>query len=279
MSTTGRCQHLLEWFRENGGFFNENIVLVEDEAFGLHFRARKALVSNTEVCICPARLTLSHLNVVGSNAALAAQLGIITVDGDATKLVGRVAEHVISYFVLVEQRFLREQSFWHAYIECLPEESEMTTPLFFSDEDLKWIVGTNLHTSNTDPSRSSVALRRNMWEQEWQEGCDVMRSQGVDVEKYTFELFQWAATIYSSRCFTSALILPSHEPRFSVLFPVLDNANHQFAAKAAWVFKEAAFSLVIEEPVEESAQVYNNYAPKGNEERKPPLPCSPLPAY
>lgn len=275
MSTTERCQHLLNWFRENGGIFNDDITIAENDTFGVHFRARKALEPNIEVCVCPAKVTISYLNVAGSNTDIATQLGIRVVNGDVTKLVGRVPEHVMSYFVLMEQRLLGENSFWYWYINCLPMESEMTTPLFFSEEDLKWILGTNLHTSDTDPSRSSVALRRSMWEQEWKEGCDAMRSQGISVDKYTFELFQWAATIYSSRCFTSALVLPGQEPRFSVLFPVLDNANHQFAAKAAWFFKEGVFSLVIEEPVEESAQVYNNYAPKGNEEcESSSLTCS-----
>jgi hypothetical protein len=85
------------------------------------------------------------------------------------------------------------------------------------------------------------------------------------------ELYLWAATIFSSRSFTSHILTSatpgaaSTEP-FALLYPVIDSFNHRFGAKVLWKMDEGNFELNTAEPATSGEQVFNNYAPKGNEE-------------
>lgn len=83
------------------------------------------------------------------------------------------------------------------------------------------------------------------------------------------ELFMWAATIFSSRSFTSDLFTSENtKSSFPVLYPVLDIFNHRLGTKVGWQFHKGDFNLCLEERVEQGMQVFNNYSPKGNEDRK-----------
>jgi len=83
------------------------------------------------------------------------------------------------------------------------------------------------------------------------------------------ELFLWAATIFTSRSFASTVALPQEtgEP-FPLLYPVIDIFNHRTGAKVVWDFQGGNYSLGLTEGIAEGEQIFNNYAPKGNEERE-----------
>jgi len=55
---------------------------------------------------------------------------------------------------------------------------------------------------------------------------------------------------------------------YSLLYPVIDIFNHRFGAKVLWDMNDGNFVLSITEGARNGEQVFNNYAPKGNEERK-----------
>jgi hypothetical protein len=80
-------------------------------------------------------------------------------------------------------------------------------------------------------------------------------------------LFLWAATTLTSRSFTSNVFVNSGQQDFPVLCPVLDIFNHNSSAKVKWQFQGGMFSLLLEQMVQAGQQVFNMYAPKGNEER------------
>jgi hypothetical protein len=78
--------------------------------------------------------------------------------------------------------------------------------------------------------------------------------------------FRWAATIFTSRAFISDHILPDR-PTFPILFPVVDILNHSVEAKVEWDFHPFQdFALNILTDVNEGQELYNNYAPKQNDE-------------
>lgn len=91
----------------------------------------------------------------------------------------------MSYFFLCEQRLLGEKSFWAPYIDALPREEEMNTPWWFDGEDLKWLLGTNIHLS-PEVERSGVEMRRRMWKEQWEGGVKVMQDAGVTEGLYTW---------------------------------------------------------------------------------------------
>lgn len=78
----------------------------------------------------------------------------------------------------------------------------------------------------------------------------------------------WAATIFTSRAFISTHILPGRET-IPLLFPVVDILNHSVSAKVEWDFQpHSSFALkcLEGETVKAGDELFNNYAPKQNDE-------------
>jgi hypothetical protein len=190
MSTTEDPQQtLLDWFVTHGGSIHPHITLDIDEQSGQHFRAIEDLeipsgsASDLEVCKCPFGLTLSHLNILPSPPA---GLHSCAQDSICAKLIDKLPTAAVSYFFLVEQRLKGDESFWKPYISTLPKEDDMNTPLWFQEQDLKWLLGTTIHSSGTDPSKSGLEMRRGMWRDQWQKGIDVLTEAGDDVGRYSW---------------------------------------------------------------------------------------------
>jgi len=81
-------------------------------------------------------------------------------------------------------------------------------------------------------------------------------------------LFKWAATIMSSRSFSSARFLPDRET-FPILFPVLDILNHSLNANIEWEprpFKDFTLKRLKHDAVRPGEEIFNNYFPKQNGE-------------
>lgn len=53
-----------------------------------------------------------------------------------------------------------------------------------------------------------------------------------------------------------------------VLLPVFDLANHDPSAKVEWCWASTHCTLAVEEEIGSGKEIFNNYGPKGNEERK-----------
>ncbi|KIW02120.1 uncharacterized protein PV09_06610 [Verruconis gallopava] len=262
---------LRTWFTANGGYLDPRLQLMYSPERGQHVVASSAIAASEDapalLCKCPLSLSLSFLNV---EAAPPAGVRPCAASSAVAHLVGRVERAALSCFLLCEQRLLGTRSFWAAYIACLPRESDMATPWWFADRDLLWLLGTNVHLS-AEAERSGVEMRRGMWKAQWEEGVRVLKAAGVDVEEYTWELYLWAATIFSSRSFASRIFSPSvSEPSgqqsFPLLYPVVDSFNHRFGAKVLWNMDNGDFQMSVAEPAQAGEEVFNNYAPKGNEE-------------
>lgn len=178
---------LMAWFEANGGSINPSIALAKDDEGGQHFRALEEVnipsSNGLQVCYCPFGLTLSHLNVTATPPAAVKNCSQESV---CSKLVGKIPTAAVSYFFLAEQRLKGSESFWEPYINSLPTESEMQTPLWFNEEDLKWLNGTTLRAHTTDPSKSGLEMRRAMWKDQWQQGLEVLKSEREDLGKFSW---------------------------------------------------------------------------------------------
>ena len=96
------------------------------------------------------------------------------------------------------------------------------------------------------------------------------------------DLYKWAATVLTSRCFPPVVIHQSfippnhslvdlwltqgHKLSFPVLLPVFDLANHDPDVKVTWQPSAEGVSLICNEDIDSGAEIFNNYGPKGNEE-------------
>jgi hypothetical protein len=54
--------------------------------------------------------------------------------------------------------------------------------------------------------------------------------------------------------------------QYPILYPVMDHFNHRFSEKVIWSTGDGNFGLILASEVGVGDQVFNNYAPKGNEE-------------
>jgi hypothetical protein len=174
---------LLEWFVKNGGFINPDVSLRKTAEYGYHFTASKDLPINTTPCSCPFNLTISHLNLLPSPPA-----GIKSYANESlcSSLVGKLSKSAVGSFFLAEQRLKGVESFWAPYINALPKNDELTTPLWFTPEDLKWLEGTNLYSSTGPRSRTAVELRRTMYKDEWKNGIATLKEAGVNTDPFTW---------------------------------------------------------------------------------------------
>ncbi|KAK5706254.1 hypothetical protein LTR97_001241 [Elasticomyces elasticus] len=272
-----RAEALEQWFRDHGGYLNPAVHIAHSSEAGYRWQAKTSLVEGTRVTTVPHSLALSYLNALVDEA----------LPFFRDKRHEFPVEN-LGFFYLMAQYIHRERSFWRAYIDTLPSpDSELTTPLWFDDvEDLAWLEGTDvLHT---------MLARRKVYEQYYSDGIASLHSAGVDTTPYTWNLFRWSITMFTSRAFSSAVIRPqeskywttykmnpqgrrqtvlldmSHAPaedlHFSVLFPVQDAGNHSNNAHVDWAYDPGRFSVLLTDSVEAGAEVFNNYGPKGNDE-------------
>ncbi|KAF2834417.1 SET domain-containing protein [Patellaria atrata CBS 101060] len=249
-------ENLTGWFKENNGFMHENLAIENDDLNGVHFRARDSISKQAEnllLCRCPLSLSLSYLNVFPDHYAVR----------DSSKssiryLRDLVLPHTISYFFLMEQLLLGSQSYWSPYIESLPSPEQLMTPFYFGENDLEWLKGTNVH--------GAIEPTVETWRNEWTQGCEILCRNGHADTRFTFDLYMWAANIFSSRAFSAKLALPTIQTGISILYPVMDIFNHRVDEQVIWLFQNGEFGISSLNPIERGSQVFNNYSNKSNGE-------------
>jgi hypothetical protein len=160
------AEALQSWFSHNGGWLNPHVRVVFDDtgANGFHVIAATAL-SSPAVARCPIRLTLSFLCLDDKQDVVA------HVDSPLQKCLGKVPDFVLNYLFLMEQRCSGKRSTWHPYIACLPEPETMNTPIWFTDEDMEYLKGTNLLQASKD--------RQQGLSEQWAHAQSVMNQVGV----------------------------------------------------------------------------------------------------
>ncbi|KAI9730771.1 MAG: hypothetical protein M1818_008051 [Claussenomyces sp. TS43310] len=325
---------LLDWARLNGGVLHARVEVYNDRTYGISFRVRQSshlthprmngvdeasggqptdsllaepatLPANTPIVSCPFMLSLSYLNALDAFPTLRSHSPTFPEELLALANTGRA--HVVGNFFLVQQYIMGSDSFWSPYVRALPQPDEpgkLGTPLYYKDADREWLRGT--------PLQNALKERERKWQEDWDMGRMMLDvDDGLRPWKgmWTWDLYKWAATIFTSRGFISHLIPhevfaesaesanekyfynPSPDrpdiidmnipgPHWTannlgcglipVLFPLVDLANHDSAAKVAWFSDVKSnpkdLSLIIEANIKEGDQIFNNYAPKGNTE-------------
>ncbi len=289
-----RTENLIDWARHHGAHIHEQVEVYDDSEHGTSLRVRssqqsshlaspsdqpphgkQSLPQKSRVVSCPFSLSLSFLNALDkfpdlqSHSARFPALFLLALE-----------PHIIGHFFLIQQYLNAATSHWGPYIRSLPqpEDSEkLGTPLYFAEADVAWIRGTDLEIAREQ--------RQKTWKLDWERGRHILdTSSGWEKwqGKWTWDLYKWAATIFSSRSFISTLIpeeimaMPvtfgtrSFNGIFPVLFPLLDLANHSSAARVTWFTNVQSepkdLSIIAESEIPVGQQVFNNYAPKNNTE-------------
>ncbi|KAL8696113.1 MAG: hypothetical protein Q9224_002964 [Gallowayella concinna] len=246
------------WFLQHGGSFGEHVELHYEPSRGFHLRLSQNSTLNPTSCIvsCPHSLTLSCYNT----HSFANEFGHDPA-GDSDP----ISSWNLLRFFLVEQYQLKGQSFWHPYICTLPDpftKFPFNTPLYYDDEDSIFLRGTSLEYSTRKIEQA--------WRDEHAEGLRRLRQTNLD--RYPWDIYKWAATVIASRSFPSNALESSNRLKStnaaagsSVLLPGLDLLNHSPTAKVTWHWGEETCSITTDKEIG-SGELFNNYAPKSNEE-------------
>ncbi len=161
-----------EWFSENGGVIHEGAYNEwnEDCQYNLQVGSGHTIRDDSIVISCPTSLafcfmTYAHKDQAGYRSKI-----------DRTSL----NQDVVLRLTLMEQYSLGIKSFWWPYITILPqphlppvshksgnegevstvEKQSFHTPLYFDEEDMLWLKGTNLG--------AAAKSRVNEWREEFE---------------------------------------------------------------------------------------------------------------
>ncbi|KAH7336407.1 hypothetical protein BKA65DRAFT_607298 [Rhexocercosporidium sp. MPI-PUGE-AT-0058] len=277
-------QTLTSWAKKYGTTLDPNVEIYHDSVTGLSFRALQNIPPGTKLVKCSFQTILSYLNATEASSSFQSHsppfphqfINALKVDDP----------NIIGHFFLVQQYLLGAQSFWWNYIRLLPQPDAPETlglPVWWPDADLKFLDGTN--------AEPPIKKRKALWEDEWKQGIALLKLDDCfeDSERYTYHLYQWAASIFGSRSFRTSLTIPSglitgnsklssgdmsvnlehmSKDRFSVLLPVMDIGNHNGVKQVDWLRDTIAgvFSLENCEMIERGKQIYNFYGDKSNSE-------------
>jgi hypothetical protein len=172
---------------------------------------------------------------------------------------------------------LKGESFWWPYINTLPQPNELSIPTLWPEQDQAFFAGTNVEPA--------LQKRQALWHFEWQQAISQLSKHSSNSQKYTFDLYKWAAAIFGSRSFRPSLtispqlfnyeaeegrrgLIQSHisNDTFSILFPVLDIGNHNSKDRVLWSHKDQSFTLSSLRNINAGGQIYNFYGTKSNSE-------------
>ena len=162
MSPAMQC--LLSWFSTNGGFLHQNVEVASGSVDGYHLLVKNGCSVSSRDCIlsCPRELTFSIFNLREKIYPWLDQL----------KLKWHDALEVPTRFFLMEQYLIKEGSFWWPYIQTIPQpnnEKGLQTPLYYEQDDLAWIHGTNL-----DGGRNHRTL---IWREQYEGSMLVLKQE------------------------------------------------------------------------------------------------------
>ncbi|KAL4821766.1 hypothetical protein BDW67DRAFT_189717 [Aspergillus spinulosporus] len=255
---------LLEWMRTHGGSLHENVYISHDDSRGTHIRVKEGGVSgNTHIIKTPIATTMSYLNAIDFHAGYA-HFPAHDVKFPSS-FIEKISSEEVAIFFLIGQYLRGPESFWHPYIRTLPQPGSLTTlPYYEEEDDLEWLEGTSLLQAR----KQKVALLREKYER----SRDELRKSGFqDAEKYSWDLYLWASTIFVSRAFSEKVlsgVIPEHEmpENNSVLLPFIDILNHRPLAKVEWRAGKQNVDFVILEDVNVNEEIANNYGPRNNEQ-------------
>eukprot|EP01017_Pseudomicrothorax_dubius_P027102 TRINITY_DN3084_c0_g1_i10.p2 TRINITY_DN3084_c0_g1~~TRINITY_DN3084_c0_g1_i10.p2 ORF type:complete len:598 (-),score=164.66 TRINITY_DN3084_c0_g1_i10:1899-3692(-) len=153
----------------------------------------------------------------------------------------------LSTFLLLERQ--KTDSFWHPYLQLLPSDYN-SIPIFFNDEDLKWLEGSPF----LDQVRDKIS--------DMQKDYDAIWAVSPEFHQFTFNEFCWARMTASSRIFG----LTIDDKKTDAFVPLADMLNHRRPKQTSWQYDQVRGGFIIEslEDIPRGEQVYDSYGKKCN---------------
>lgn len=125
-------------------------------------------------------------------------------------------------YMLWDRKVNGSSSFYHPYYEILPEKFT-NVPIFWSDEELKWLQGSFLIEEVKDRIQSI--------EEDYN---DILLVAPELADFATLEEFKWARVCVTSRNFAFQM----DDERMSAMVPHADMLNHKRPCETRWTFDD-----------------------------------------
>ena len=134
------------WFLHQGGYLHPSVEIASDSAHGncVRVKPNHVLFPGSIVVSCPHQLTISWPIISQYHCP----------DSHSP-----FTPHIATRLFLMKQRLLQVRSRSWPYIHSLPHT--FSTPLWYDDNDLVWLRGTNLGNAKV--------IREEAWRQEYEE--------------------------------------------------------------------------------------------------------------
>jgi hypothetical protein len=278
-----QIDELLQWARLHNTSLHESVIVYQDPVTGLSFKASEDIPPGTRLATSSYETSLSYLNAAGSSAHFKSHSSEGAFPQAFIEALRIDNPHIIGHFFLVQQYLLGKKSFWWNYIRLLPQPDDpeaLGIPVGWPEADLKFLAGTN--------AEPPIEKKLTLWKNEWGLGIWNLKPHMSDWHVYSYKLYQWAASIFSSRSFRASLTIPDTIPMqdstsseiqemdrehirrddFSILFPVLDIGNHDGVNRVEWSKSPESgyFTFSSTETMVKGSQIFNFYGNKSNSE-------------
>lgn len=191
---------LENWVAQHGGRLDDTVQFVHDAERGVHLQVKPsttgtaAAVATKGTCVLkiPIELTLSYFNAINYQPASLSTTSQKEQSANPfsshglhlpQKLIEAIGPEETTAFFLMGQYLLQENGFWFPYINSLPRKEDLTTPLFFGEEeDLEWLGMTSLAAERE--------RRLRIWRGNYEHGVGIMKEIGFKgVELYTWFVY------------------------------------------------------------------------------------------
>ena len=137
----------------------------------------QAITKDTRVINTPLSATMSYFNAVDYECAYAkfSSHGVVF----PREFIDAVDKEETFAFFLMGQFLRGEKGFWFPYLRTLPQPGQLTTPLFFSEEDVDWIQGTGI--------QEAAVQRYLVWDEKYDSGIRKLEELNFEgLEEYTW---------------------------------------------------------------------------------------------
>ncbi|CAE7434924.1 LSMT-L [Symbiodinium natans] len=217
--------------------------------------AKQTIAAGDEIARIPTDLLLSKesaLRALGSD--------IISKD---------MGEYTAIALQLIHERYvLQATSFWHPYLDLLPDTAEIGASFTWSEEDLQLLSGSLIQNISS--------FLRERIQDEYRELCETLAKDPVTfpLDVFTLPRYIWAYAVLLSRSFRLRF---GRKSEIIALVPFVDFINHDPDSKAyvagvteagGWG-KEAAGRYVLlktDRQYEAQEQVFDSYGKRSNDE-------------
>lgn len=192
MQSLDSHKEFLQWVIEHGGHIDDSVCIAQDASRGVHMQVKadwpQPVSPETRAFSTPLGITMSYYNAIDYKS----QKGSFSSHGVTfpRAFIDAVGPEETSAFFLMGQFLRGSEGFWYPYLRTLPQPGQLTTPLFFEEEDVDWLQGTGIPEASV--------FRYEVWDRKYEEAVAKLEEVGFEGwEKYSWCVFHLALTRFS----------------------------------------------------------------------------------